>query len=661
MNTKPAPPRHSSLALLLALLLATAGCTQKWVTLRSVPRNPLGEQLQLTSYGGPQPSPRTEQLLRVYNLTDDLKGDPRLLLEKFQKITERERTADKVYALSELAYLGGKKTEGHDRRKALDLYGASVLHAYDYLFDARLARTRNCYDPQFRGACELYNGGLEAALRIICRSGELLPGTTKTIHTATGSWDVTCALRAEDWQPKDFERFEFVSDYEMKGLKNKYQTHGLGVPLIAVRHGYPGEPAAARYYPADLSFPVTAFLRPQTEAGEDGGMSGSKKGLLELYDPLLTTDTTVGPLHVPLESDLTTPLAYCLSKIPMEQLATEGLFRPEKLLAPAPGQKTPLMGLYMVQPYQPGKIPVLLVHGLWSSPMTWMEMFNDLRSSLDIRRHYQFWFYLYPTGQPFWISAARLRHDLAEARQVLDPQRREPALDQMVLVGHSMGGLVSKLQTLPSGGDYWNLASHLPLDQVRTDAETREKLQDVFYFQPNPSIRRVVTIATPHRGSTFSNQTTQYLLDKLIRLPSTLVNSQQELFRHNPQMLFDHSLLKIETSIDSLSPGSPIFPVMLSTHTPPWVKYHNIIGVLPANWLVSHFVGSSDGVVSESSARVDGVASELIVPADHMMVHCHPLAVMEVRRILHEHLTELRGYSANGTSMPWATGAGVLR
>ena len=211
-----------------------------------------------------------------------------------------------------------------------------------------------------------------------------------------------------------------------------------------------------------------------------------------------------------------------------------------------------IKGLYMVQPYEPGKIPVVFIHGMWSSPMTWMEMFNDLRSSPDIRRHYQFWFYLYPTGQPFWLSAAQLRRDLAEMRQVLDPQHREPALDQMVLVGHSMGGLVARLQTLESGQDYWKLASRIPWEQVKAEPEVRQKLGETFYFHPNPSIRRVVTIATPYGGSTFSNQTTQYLLGKLIRLPATIVNTQQQLFRDNPEMLFPESLLKIENSIDSL-------------------------------------------------------------------------------------------------------------
>lgn len=647
-SATPARPRLRWAAALawLALWTVAGGCAQqKWVTLRSAPRNPLVEELQLTSRNGPQPSPRTQQLLRVYNLTGDLQGDERTLLPKLQQINDHEPSAANVYALAELAYLAGKKIEAHEPGAALDLYGAAVLHAYDYLFDPRYAPWRNCYDPQFRGACELYNGALEAALRIVCKNGELVPDRTKTIHTASGTWDITCALRGGNWRPQDFQRFEFVSDYEINGLTNRYQSHGLGVPLIAVRgQNYKSEPATARYYPSDLSFPVTAFLRPLPADQRPGNQGVRHQGLLELYDPLANGDTMVGSRYVPLESDLTTPLAYFLSKVPLEDAATDGLLHPEKLLKAQPNRR-PAMGMYMVQPYEPGKIPVLLVHGLWSSPMTWMQMFNDLRSEPDIRAHYQFWFYLYPTAQPFWVSAAQLRRDLAEMRQVLDPQHREPALDQMVLVGHSMGGLVAKLQTLNSGPDFWNLASHLPLEQVRAEPETREKLRETFFFQPNPGIRRVVTIATPHHGSTFSNQTTQYLLDKLIH-PDFLVNAQEKLFRDNKDLLFGGSLLKINTSIDSLAPNTPIFSLMLMPRSLPWVKYHNIIGVVPAKWWLSRLIGPSDGVVAESSARVDGVASELIVNADHMQVHCHPAAVLEVRRILLEHLGELRAGAA---------------
>jgi pimeloyl-ACP methyl ester carboxylesterase len=335
----------------------------------------------------------------------------------------------------------------------------------------------------------------------------------------------------------------------------------------------------------------------------------------------------------------------------MRNLATIGLLKPGALLSPddllklRPGGG-PSMGLYMVQPYEPGKIPVLMVHGLWSTPMTWLEMFNDLRSQPEIRNRFQFWFYLYPTGQPFWLSAAMLRRDLANVRQQLDPMRQEPSLDQMVLIGHSMGGLVSHLQTIQSGDDYWRLVSQRPLSQVKADPEMRRRLQETFYFEPNPSVRHVVMIGTPHRGSTFSNQTTQWLLYKLIDLPQSLV--PEKLLLSNIGAFPDNSLLKIRTSIDSLSPHTTIFPKMLAANRPPWVRYHNIVGVMPKQWWLSKLAADGDGVVSRESGHMDGATSEVTVPADHTTVHTHPAAVLEVRRILLEHLADLESRPVDG-------------
>ena len=662
-------PRVVALAVML-VVLASGGCASNTISLRPVPKSPLIDQLDLTSSSGPKASQRTTQLLRVYNLGDGSQSDFRPVLTKLQAINDREPSADNVYALAELAFLGAKKAEVYDKRAALDLYGASVLHAYDYLFDPRFVATRNPYDPNYRGACDLYNGALESALRIICAKKELVPGVTKTINTASGAWDITCVLQGSRWRPEDFERFEFVSDWQVNGLKNLYLTHGLGVPLIAVRHdglknGPADEPAAARYYPAKLSFPVTAFLRPLRKIDPTTGqVVANNQCVLELYDPLSSDETVIAGQRVPLESDLTTPLAYFLSNSEMSNMATLGLLHPEELLIKPddllkpdavlkklnslrPGGHEPIMGLYMVQPYEPGKIPVLMVHGLWSTPMTWLEMFNDLRSQPEIRDRYQFWFYLYPTGEPFWQSAARLRRDLVNVRQVLDPRHAEPALDQMVLIGHSMGGLVARLQTVQSRDEFWGLVSREPLSQIKADADVRQKLEETFFFQPNPSIRQVVTIGTPHHGSTYSNQTTQWLLGKLIDLPKMLI--PEKLFLDNQGAFPDRSLARIKTSIDSLAPGAPIFPVMLASHRAPWVQYHNIVGLTPKQWWMAKLAGDGDwdGVVSCESAHVDDAVSEITVPANHMTVHTHPAAVLEVRRILLEHLADLEGRPAH--------------
>jgi pimeloyl-ACP methyl ester carboxylesterase len=639
----------ATVAAILAALLqvfAAGGCASQKISLRSVPKSPLIEQFDLTSWSGPKISKRTEQLLRVYNLSEEAVGDFRPVLTKLQAISESEPSAETVYAMAELAFLGGKKTEKNDRKAALDLYGASVLHAYNYLFDARFEATRNPYDPHYRGACDLYNGALESALRIVCEQKELIPGTTKTIHTAAGEWDITCVLQSGRWRPEDFERFEFVSDYEVPGLKNLYLTHGLGVPLIAIRRSSPKEPVAAKYYPTGLSFPVTAFVRPLSRIDpQTGQVAARNQCLLELYDTAATDQTEVDGRRVSLESDLTTPLAYFLARPEMDSLATVGLLDPEALIKKMrPDRPDPIMGLYMLQPYEPGKIPVLLVHGLWSTPMTWMEMFNDLRSSPAIRANYQFWFYLYPTAPPFWQSAAMLRRDLAKVREVLDPKHQEPALDQMILIGHSMGGLVSRMQTVAGGDDYWRLVSREPFEKIQADEKTKQELAEEFYFEPNPSIRRVISLGTPYRGSPFSDQTTQWLLGKLIHLPQMLVNSQQKLYRDNPGAFPSDSLLRIDTSIDSLAPAEPIFPVLLASRRPSWVTYHNIVGVMPRQWWLAKLTAEGDGVVPRTSAHLDDVASEITVPADHSSVHAHPAAVLEVRRILLDHLAELAGH-----------------
>jgi pimeloyl-ACP methyl ester carboxylesterase len=353
--------------------------------------------------------------------------------------------------------------------------------------------------------------------------------------------------------------------------------------------------------------------------------------VLELHDPLRATDIEVCNRLVPLETDLSTPLAYFLNSPQLHEktIATLGLLDTNL----AAGFK----GLYMVEPYDPRKIPVLMVHGLWSSPLTWMEMFNDLRALPEIRERYQFWFYLYPTGQPFWTSAAALRRDLAEVRQTLDPARENPALDQMVLVGHSMGGLISRLQTLDSGDDYWHVLSDRSFGELDATDEEKMGIASVVYFQPNPGVKRVITIASPHRGSHFANDYTRYAGQFLITLPQMMVQTGNSVVSKNAGFFRNTRLLTMTTSIDSLAPDSPIFPVYLNSRKGVGVHYHNIVAEVPYEGFLGYVSRGSDGIVPYASAHMEDVESEIVVSADHVTAHRHPRAVLEVRRILLEH------------------------
>jgi pimeloyl-ACP methyl ester carboxylesterase len=578
---------------------------------------------------GLQPSKRTMQVVRAFDLEQQLASDARGAIIRLRETLENDPGSDKLYAVAELSYIEGKRLEGKSPDQALAMFGQATVFAYEFLFGPQFRQLRNPYDPEFRGACDLYNGGLEGALRIAKKRKLLNPGAVERLTAADHEIELTISLPGKNWGNDSFEKFEFVSDYEIKGLPNHYQTYGLGVPLIGVRRRQPDRHPADKYSPPGVSVPMTAFLRLSPGDSLNGRIHHAA---LEIYDTIDHRELTVGQQLVPLETDLTTPLAYSLNQPELQNLdsSTSGLIHPDHLK-----QK----GIFMLDPYQPGKIPVVMVHGLWSSPITWMEMFNDLRSDPVLREKYQFWFYLYPSGQPFWFSAAMLRSDLVEVRQTLDPSSADPSFDRMVLVGHSMGGLVSRLQTLESGDEFWKTVSDQPISSVRAKDENILKgLEATFYFHPSPSVRRVVTIGTPHRGSSFSNETTRYLSSKFIKLPALLVTGSQQLRLQNPHLFRSGSPIDVYSSIDSLNPKSTFLQTMLSAPQPEDVKLHNILGRAEHSSLVQKFVDEGDGVVSFASGHLENPASEVVVAADHLHVHRHPLAVLEVRRILHEHL-----------------------
>ncbi|MGI9455555.1 MAG: hypothetical protein ACR2NU_03290, partial [Aeoliella sp.] len=232
----------------------------------------------------------------------------------------------------------------------------------------------------------------------------------------------------------------------------------------------------------------------------------------------------------------------------------------------------------------------------------------------------------------------------AATRLVVDPAHQRPALDQTVLVGHSMGGLVSKLQSVDSGAQFWATMSDHPFDELQADPELKQKLSDAFFFQPNPSVRRVVTIGTPHRGSKLANDFTEWLGNSLIRIPMKMVQRREELLARNANYFRPNAPLEIKTSLDSLDPDSPLLTTLRTADPAPWVYYHNIVGRQQRTRLRSLVSAEGDGVVSLQSARLDGlprVESQLVVEADHLGVHRHPQSVLEVRRILYEQLAEL--------------------
>ncbi|MEZ6047076.1 MAG: hypothetical protein R3C11_16145 [Planctomycetaceae bacterium] len=353
------------IAMILLCLCLVSGCaTNRLVKVRTVPQNPLTDKLKLSAWRGPKPSERTTQTLRRYDLVDSGGNPLPESLQGLMQYYEKSPKQETCYAISELSYLAGKSRELTDGQEAMQHYFNCVLYSYEYLFHPRYAGSTNPYDPQFRGACDLYNVALEAGLRQVQKGGQLKPGLN--IVNTIGGRPVQFSIRSKgfNWRDQEFDEFKFVSDYQLTGLTNKYQTHGLGVPLIAVRSNKSAGALQDKYYAPNLSFPITAFLRLKSNQNNP---TGPLQAELELHDPTEKTRIQVASYDVPLESDISTPLAYFLDSPKLKHLDTYGL-----VWADMKPKKFP--GSIWCSHINRAKFRSLMVHGLWSSPMTWMEM-----------------------------------------------------------------------------------------------------------------------------------------------------------------------------------------------------------------------------------------------------------------------------------------------
>ncbi len=186
-------------------------------------------------------------------------------------------------------------------------------------------------------------------------------------------------------------------------------------------------------------------------------------------------------------------------------------------------------GLSLLRPYLRGKIPVVFVHGLWANPWSWSRMIQSLEADAALRDRYQFWTFGYSTGDPIPYSAALLRRDLVEVRRKFDPDGTDAAFERMVLVGHSMGGLLTKMMVQDSGTRLWRLISNRPADELAGEPEDRDLFRSALIFKHCTEVRRVLFIATPHRGSRVDRGGIERLGSRLIRLPDPLRASHARL------------------------------------------------------------------------------------------------------------------------------------
>jgi pimeloyl-ACP methyl ester carboxylesterase len=629
-------PRALALVALLAVLGLAACATPIGVTRADT--QVVYRDLTRSVLSGGELSEYSEIVLRRNGLTQRYDDDPVGTLA-FMRGNGRDINLDRLFALAELSFLYA------ERERSPEYYLAAALYAYAFVTQRRAA-IGGALDPRARLAAYIYNLGISNGLSPVQPppSTDLAEASRQAAGGATVRevvlsdrdlklpWgELLLRGNPEDllWSGYRMTRFVSIGELKVRGMRNRYRQAGIGAPLaadITPEGTGPAAEAARKRIPPRAKVAVTVFVRLEDPAGSIA--ESRVPARLEIYSADETTTVQVGGVTVPLELDPTATLAYQLEGAPV--WATElGSFLTADF-------KVGSEQLFMMHPYRPGRIPVVLIHGTASSPARWGEMYNELSNDPVLREKLQFWVFTYSTSNPILQSAAELRQSLADVVKELDPEGKDPALKDMVLIGHSQGGLLARLMITDSGTRFWDSAAKVPFSEIDAPPKTKALLERVVFFKPVPSVKRVIFISTPHGGSFRVSTLVLSIIRKLVTLPVTLVSEIDEVTRLNATKLKAVGE-GLPTAVDNMNPNGRFVHTLATCPMAPDVPKHSIISVL-GEGPVS---GKTDGVVAYESAHIEGVESEKIVRSSHS-TQGEPATILEVRRILLEHVGATR-------------------
>lgn len=469
----------------------------------------------------------------------------------------------------------------------------------------------------------LYDSAVGRLVESAIRFGRFDPNNGKLIFHQSGEqrW-LPVRYQGFPWEPHDFAVLEVVGACRLTGDAPVHQQAGLGVPLL-VRSAQVRE-----FGTLDPVFPATAIVHP-AYTGQ------AEPFVLDMINPLVFREVSVNAFQ-PGESEnvgsnRSVPIAFNLSAHFAYLETTKGEHGVDRLLRPAKHDETEF-GLRMAEPFQAGKIPVVFIHGLASSEIAWHPMLNEILTHPDLVAKYQFWVFAYRTGLPFPQEAEVLRAELVKLRNLYDPQHQDPSLDQIVLVGHSMGGLLAKLQVTTSTNQIARAIFQSELEQVDLPAETKSKLRSRITFEASDQVARVIFIGTPHQGSRLADGSLGQIGSRLAKMP-------EDALRHSEQILEsgvgirNPAYKRVPKSVDLLRSDDPVLAAVFRLPVADRVHLHSIIGAGHKTFIKREL---TDGVVPVSSARHPGTESELLIDANHYL-HTHTGTIDEVIRILRSH------------------------
>ena len=595
---------------LIAASIGGGGCATKFVA-KSV--NPL-RPAATAGWDPGELSASTSARLAATGFARQWRAEPAAAIAALEPLSARDPDARR--AVMEVALAAGIRADAKflTDRGAAGFYLCAAEHAFDS------AGQGNAERQLFTREVSRYAVARLAGLRDLARKKgvKLAPdvaGPTRGYHVA---WklDAPGAVRADGYSTLHAaDRFKIV------GGRDLALVEGAGTPLVGKVSGLAGKAAAEA-----LTLPDGSWVA-LTATVEFGPPAAVRTATFAIYDRKRTETAIIAGKRVTLAGDFSTPFAVRTRELNKENffsLGILGFLRGDRVFEST--------GLYPLETPVAEKMPVVFVHGLISDPNDWRFLHNALLRDPVIREKYQFWAFYYPTSIAVPWTATRLRQSLAHLHERMNPGGRNPHFNRTVLLGHSMGGLLARMQIVGGGDVIYRRYFKKPPERLRIGESERRMVRDMFFFGPNPDIDETVFICVPHQGSLLATNWIGKLGRSLARLPLTIVQTTANIVTLNGDAFAADVQFHPGTSIDSLSPGGKFAGILQELPMSPRVKLHSIIGNRGASgdpWM------TSDGVVPYWSSHIDGVP-ETIIPSNHSGPETEQCA-MKVKELLLEH------------------------
>ena len=345
---------------------------------------------------------------------------------------------------------------------------------------------------------------------------------------------------------------DLTSTYELRlsGLNSISKRPGLGVSLVAslddrytttIRQllvsslsgklskaanngSMDDSEASSRIYPTGHLL-MTGLIIPDGASVLD--VLGSRQLDIHLYNPYRSESVSILGDDYQLAANFSAGYGLWLAENQLDGVGYLNLLTRR--------QEASLPKLFMLEPYDPNKRVLIMIHGLASSPATWVNLTNDIFNDDTLRNNYQVWQIFYPTNLPILENRYQIQKLLTATYEQTDPSGQNRASKNSVIISHSMGAIISRMML--SDDDLANKLSVLEDQDLLTSANKREiaksltqafgsdELSMRFKLQTLPQVDTAVFLSAPFQGTDYANRWFTRALRRIIYLPISVVKT----------------------------------------------------------------------------------------------------------------------------------------